>query len=357
MDKRVTIQDIANELKMSKGTVYRALHDRDDICAETKRKILDLINKYNYKPNKVAKSLSLKNKRFKIGVIIYRQPHFYWDSVKRGMDIAAEELSDFGLEIIYKWIDVSNYASIIGKMDELLEDSLQAVAIVPLYDTRITERINQFVERGIPVVTINDDIEESRRAFYVGPMQKQGGRMAGDLMGKLLMGKGSIIVIKPDIESFAHKSRLQGFTEVIGERFPNINIEKDYIFDLNMTDSLKDGIFRDIITHMRGVRGIYHIDGTTLYNIGDILKDITSDRFILIGHEMRKELELLLAEDVISACISHDTYAQGYYAIKILFAYLFEGKAPTSEKIYTRTDIIMRESIVTKGDVMSPYYT
>ena len=53
--KKVTLQDIANELGISKGTVDRAIHNRPDISLETREKVLKLVEKYNYKPDKIAR--------------------------------------------------------------------------------------------------------------------------------------------------------------------------------------------------------------------------------------------------------------------------------------------------------------
>ena len=69
MQKRVRIKDIAEEAGVSIGTVDRVLHDRGEVNKETKEKILDLVEKLNYTPNLVAKSLSLK-KALRIALLL-----------------------------------------------------------------------------------------------------------------------------------------------------------------------------------------------------------------------------------------------------------------------------------------------
>ena len=48
----ITIQDIANELNISKTTVHRSLTNRGRVSEETRSKVLKLAESMDYKPNK-----------------------------------------------------------------------------------------------------------------------------------------------------------------------------------------------------------------------------------------------------------------------------------------------------------------
>ena len=59
MDKKVTIHDIAREAGVSAATVSYIINNRPDksISEETKKKVFQIINLYNYKPGAFAKNL------------------------------------------------------------------------------------------------------------------------------------------------------------------------------------------------------------------------------------------------------------------------------------------------------------
>ncbi|MDE6505236.1 MAG: LacI family DNA-binding transcriptional regulator [Clostridia bacterium] len=59
MDKKVTIHDIAREAGVSAATVSYIINNRPDktISEETKKKVLQIVNLYNYKPGAFAKNL------------------------------------------------------------------------------------------------------------------------------------------------------------------------------------------------------------------------------------------------------------------------------------------------------------
>lgn len=65
----VTIKDIARELNLNPSTVSRTLNDSPVISDETKQKVMALADKYNYRPNRVARSL-VNNNTYTIGYMI-----------------------------------------------------------------------------------------------------------------------------------------------------------------------------------------------------------------------------------------------------------------------------------------------
>lgn len=66
---RMTISDVAEALNISKTTVSRAISGKGRIGAETRRRVLDYIEKYNYKPSVIAKGLA-QSKSYNIGWVM-----------------------------------------------------------------------------------------------------------------------------------------------------------------------------------------------------------------------------------------------------------------------------------------------
>ncbi len=69
MMKKVTMQDIANRLGVSKVTVSKALNDKPGVSNDLKQKIIDLAIKMDYKFNSIAKALKT-HRTGNIGVIV-----------------------------------------------------------------------------------------------------------------------------------------------------------------------------------------------------------------------------------------------------------------------------------------------
>ena len=356
--EKVTVYDLARELGVSVGTIDRAIHNRAGISEETRKKVMDLVRKHNYKPNKAAKYLSLSARKHKVGVIIQGTPEFFWKDIKRGIKSAENELRDFGLELFL--IEINRYRTVddlANGMKKLIDDGVHGIVLVPLNNSAIKQLILDARDKGIPVATLNDDIEDSERVFYIGPHMRQSGRMVGDLMGRFLPDGGNVVTITGSMESYVYRERFEGFQEILQQHYKNIKIVANYTFDLEVLGVNVDSLIKGILKTMVDIRGIYNIDGASLENTGRLIKSQGLDgKVILLGHEIFNNVEKLIAENVIQATISQDPYMQGYQAVKHMFNLLSEKKLPKFDRLYTRIDTILRESIVDRNCLINPYY-
>ena len=85
----VTIYDVAREAKVSMATVSRVLNGNPNVKPETRKKVKDVIERLNYRPNAVARGLESK-KTTTVGVIIPDISNLYYSALARGLDDIAE---------------------------------------------------------------------------------------------------------------------------------------------------------------------------------------------------------------------------------------------------------------------------
>lgn len=86
---RITIKDIAKALNLSTSTVSRALADRWDVNPETRKAVVELAEKLNYRPNPI--SLNLKQQQtFTIGLVIPEFINSFFPEVIMGIHSVLE---------------------------------------------------------------------------------------------------------------------------------------------------------------------------------------------------------------------------------------------------------------------------
>lgn len=69
MSKKITIEDVAEALNVSKTTVSRAISGKGRVGSATKEKILAYIEENNYVPNAIAKGLA-QSRTYNIGITV-----------------------------------------------------------------------------------------------------------------------------------------------------------------------------------------------------------------------------------------------------------------------------------------------
>lgn len=89
MDKQtITIYDVAREASVSMATVSRVVNGNPNVKPTTRKKVLDVIDRLDYRPNAVARGLASK-KTTTVGVIIPDVTNLYFSSLARGIDDIA----------------------------------------------------------------------------------------------------------------------------------------------------------------------------------------------------------------------------------------------------------------------------
>jgi DNA-binding LacI/PurR family transcriptional regulator len=149
MDKKLTIDDIARELKVSKTTVSRAISGKGRIGEVTRKRVLDFIKAHNYHPNVIAKGLA-NRKTYNIGYLVpdsYQLADlpFFQQCLIGICSVAAASDYDV-LQSLWSKDDISSVARLVDnrKVDGLI-----------LSRTHVGDKTTEYLlEKNIPFVTI-----------------------------------------------------------------------------------------------------------------------------------------------------------------------------------------------------------
>ena len=84
---------------VSEGTVDRVLHKRGKVSKTAADRVLKVLDKINYRPNLIAKTLG-KNKDYRIAAII-PDPNLdpYWKQSFEGIKSGEKQLAQYGIHL------------------------------------------------------------------------------------------------------------------------------------------------------------------------------------------------------------------------------------------------------------------
>lgn len=72
MKKKLSIDEVAKLAYVSRSVVSRVLNDHPNVSDEARERVMEVVNKYNYKPSSVARGLATK-KSYEIGILAPRR--------------------------------------------------------------------------------------------------------------------------------------------------------------------------------------------------------------------------------------------------------------------------------------------
>lgn len=230
MAKRTTVYDIAKELNVTVSTVSRALNNVSTISESTRKAVLETAKRLNYRPNKIASSLT-SGKTYTIGVLIPNTQVQFFASVIHALETS---LKSFGYSILLYQSNESLVSEKNG-ITTLLEAQVDGIVASMSLETQDTSHFEKVKEEGKPLIIFDrthDDLQ--------CPIVKIDDKYAGYIATKHLLDKGyrkiAYITTKHRIKIF--RERFEGYVSALEEAglavnpgytiFGELNVEGGY---------------------------------------------------------------------------------------------------------------------------------
>lgn len=337
-----TIKEIAALAGVSRGTVDRVLNNRGSVNPATAGKIMEIAKALDYRPNKAGMVLAAQKKKLKLGVILFSTDNPFFADVLRGVNEKAEDLAGYNCTVLVRQIPI-NVDAQLSAIDELLREEVNGIALAPQNDERIRIRINRLHEQGIPVVTLNTDIENSRRIAYVGSNYARSGATAAGLLKLMTHGTVHIGIITGSSDILCHTERIAGFTDTlrsVRDRMHIVSVvetQDDEIESYEQTSRL-------LKAHPE-INALFFAAGGVYGGCRAAASLGLAGRLCAIAFDKADTTEHFLQQGVLSAVICQQPRIQGARPLELLFAYLTSGELPEKEYNYTAVDIRILENI------------
>lgn len=337
----ITIKEIAEMAGVSRGTVDRVLNNRGSVHPKTAEKIRELVETLNYVPNKAGVTLAAQKKNLKLGVILFNSRNPFIDELIQGIEAKTTELSGYNCSIIMKQVNFDALEQ-VAAIDELIAKGINGLVLTPYNDLLVSNKINSLSENGIPVVTTNTDIENSKRIAYVGSHYYRSGETAAGLMALMTSGKVNVGIVTGSSKVLCHTERIAGFKHQLLNDYPNIHIVD--IIENNDDEIESYTRTLDLLKHSPEINALFFTAGgvyggcRAVQHLG--LRDIK-----IITYDKVDTTIQMLQEHIIDATICQEPYVQGTKPFDILFNYLTTGNLPETECHYTSIDIRIKENL------------
>lgn len=240
----LTLKDLARLANVAESTVSRAINNKPGVSEEKRKEILNLADKYNYKPNRLAKGLA--EKRTKIIALLL--PDLENTLSLKVISAVEEELEEQGYQML-----ICNTKKDISKTENylkmLLEDQIDGVII--LGGTPTTGKMIQIgLDKGERIVLVDKLLEEVVLTSHLIDHNKSGTIAAERLFKN--SNKIKPVILIGEENDYIEQERLRGFVDVCKkhghkpEILTGINTRKDgyeSFFQLVNNIDIPTGIF------------------------------------------------------------------------------------------------------------------
>lgn len=336
---KVTLEDVARAAGVSVATVDRVVNRRGGVSADKEAAILQAARRLG-----LDRSLAIRPTAAKrVAILIQPPSNPFHDQLRQGIEQARAIHRDLNLLLQVEQIDPAQpdrVAAQIARASAWADGMILTVPAAP----PIVAAVEALPPR-IPVVTMADDLPARNRAAFVGPDDRQAGRVAGDLMGHLVgPAGGEALVLIGRFDMPGHGARGGGFVDVLAERHPALRVSA--VLETHEDKETAAALALRAARANGDLRGIY-LCTTGCSELVAALAPLRQSRALsIVTHELTPARRLLLKSRKVQAIIDQKPVLEARLAVATaarLIGRLEDGGPAGS--IATEIGIFMPESV------------
>jgi ribose transport system substrate-binding protein len=288
---------------------------------------------------------------YKIAVIPKGTTHEFWKSIHAGAKKAELELKAEGVNVQVIWkgpLKEDDREQQIQVVENFIAQRVSGIVLAPLDRRGLVAPVESAVRGKIPVVVIDSGIESKAPLSFISTDNREGGRIAARELGKMLGGKGNVIMLRLQVGSASTEEREEGFLEVMKKDFPGIRL---------LSTDQHAGATRDTAKRVsetllnrfgRQVNGIFACNESSGAGMLLALRDagLAVGKVKFVAFDSGETLNAGLLAGDVQGLVVQNPMRMGYLGVKNMVAHL-QGK-----KVEPRVDTGV--GFVTKANFNSP---
>lgn len=175
----------------------------------------------------LANKIVIAAESYTIAVIPKGTTHEFWKSINAGAVKAQRELNEKGIKVEVIWkgpLREDDRDQQIQVIENFISRRVSGVVLAPLDSKALVRPVATAIRAKIPVVIMDSGLKSDTYVSFVATDNFKGGQLGAETLGKLLGGKGKVILLRYAVGSASTEEREAGFLDVMQKKFPGIKI-------------------------------------------------------------------------------------------------------------------------------------
>lgn len=267
------------------------------------------------------KALGEKDETY-VAIISKGFQHQFWQAVKEGSELAAEE---FSVEITFEGPENESQ---VDKQMEMFRSALDrnpdAVGFAALDTQAALPLLEETVERDIPVIAFDSGVDSEIPATTASTDNYEAATLAANKMAELIDESGKVALIVHDQTSLTGVQRRDGFKETIESDYPDIEIVD---IQYGGGDHLEStDLSKAIMQAHPDLAGIYGANEGSAVGVINAVREMGKEgEIVVIGFDSGKQQIDAIKSGVMAGAITQNPVGIGYETVKAAVEAL-EGK-------------------------------
>ena len=266
-------------------------------------------------------------KTFTIAMIAKSSTNPVFLSGRKGAEVAAEELSKANnMTVKIDWLTPPNEDGTVQaqKISQAVNGGAQAILFSASDPGKVVGAINEAVGRGVPVMTFDSDVPDSKRFSFYGGDDEMMGKQVIDELAAQMNGKGKVAIIAGNQNAPNLQKRVKGARDA-AKAFPGITIIDAFYHQETPQDAAAE-VLR-IKNAYPDVNGFAMIGGWALFT-RTLLTDLDPKKIKIVSVDALPAELAYVDAGLAPVLFAQPVYNWGYVSVKTIF-----------DKVYLKKDV------------------
>lgn len=260
--------------------------------------------------------------RLRIAVVPKGTTHEFWKTVHAGALRAGKDLD---VDVTFRGPErEDDREQQVSLVQNLISGKYSAIVLAPLDDRALVAPVKQAAQAKIPVVIIDSGLEATAGTDFVSFVatdNQRGGELAGQKMGELLGGAGSVLMLRYQEGSSSTYLREEGFVSAI-RKFPGIKLI-DPMRYAGVTPATAQEAAENLLSANTELAGIFCSNESATYGMLLALRSrAMAGKVKFVGFDASPPLVAALKSGEIDALAVQNPGKMGYEGVKAAVDYL-----------------------------------
>lgn len=221
MKKNVTIYDVATEAGVSLATVSRVINGSNVVRSETRNKVLEAIQRLDFKPNEIARGLAT-SKTTTIAIVFPQSLFAHVKDMIGGIGDTSRSV-DYSVSI-YTTDEIGDGSSIENVFEKIVKS--RADGVILFNNDQIETEIELVKKYKLPAVVIGYRVSDK----FIGSVFVDAKNIVFDVIEQYLsQGKNDIVFVSPKQNLIRNQEIVEGFEEIYQKHGLTFNRETQVI--------------------------------------------------------------------------------------------------------------------------------
>jgi ribose transport system substrate-binding protein len=286
--------------------------------------------------------------KYTIAVVPKGTTHEFWKSIHAGAIKAQRELASSGVtvEIIWKGpLKEDDREQQVQVIENFIGRHVSGIVLAPLDSKALVAPVETAARGKIPVVIIDSALLSNAQASFVATDNREGGRIAARNLGKMLGGKGNVVMLRYAVGSASTEEREAGFLEIMQKDFPGIKLLSTDQHAGATRDTAKRVAENLLSRYGAQVNGIFAVNESSGAGMLLALRDagLAGGKVKFVAFDSGETLNAGLKAGDVQGLVVQNPLNMGYLGVKTVVAVLRGEKVPA--RIDTGVGFVTLENI------------